>query len=90
MTPYNLETTAYEYLRHAGIEYYIPRVYGNGYRTVKRWGLEEIEGDRYGKHYGILMECVVDFKVLGISGFREDLELSIMAGASLKLGAGGG
>ena len=24
MTPYNLEKTAYEYLRHASIDYYVP------------------------------------------------------------------
>ena len=57
-TPYNLETTAYEYLRNAGIEYYIHQVYGRGYRTVASWGFEEIEGDgdEDGRYSGILTE----------------------------------
>lgn len=53
MTPFNLERTAYTHLRHAGVTYHIPEVYGWGKRTMKGWGLD---GDGQSEYYGIVME----------------------------------
>ena len=53
MTPFNLECTAYTYLRNADVTYYIPEVYGWGKRTRKGWGLD---GNGETEYYGIVME----------------------------------
>lgn len=53
MTPYNLESTAYAFLRSADVTYYIPEVYGWGNRTMTGWGLN---GDGFSEYYGIVME----------------------------------
>jgi len=57
-TPYNLEITAYAYLRHAGLKYFIPKVLARGQRTVSGWGLEDVDGETEGGFYGILMEWI--------------------------------
>ena len=80
MTPYNLEITAYEYLRHAGVEYYIPQVYGCGHRTVSSWGLEEIEGDRVGTYYGILMEWLEGAEQVSEENITLEQTLSLVVG----------
>ena len=58
MTPFNLETTAYAFLQDANLKDYIPKVYGQGKRTVSEWGLENIAGDKEGEYYGIIMEWI--------------------------------
>lgn len=82
MTPYNLETTAYEYLRHAGVTYHIPRVFGCGVRTVSEWGLEEIEGDRTGLYYGILMEWLDKAEQVSETNLTVDQAVCLIIGMS--------
>lgn len=67
MTPYKLETTAYEYLRHANVTDVVPYVYGSGSRTVVHWGLNEIDGDNDGVYHGILMEWLEGAETLSVS-----------------------
>lgn len=54
LSEYNHETTAYSYLHRAGVEYYIPEVYGVGRRTCLRWGIKNDTSET--EYYGILME----------------------------------
>jgi hypothetical protein len=61
ITPFNLETTAYAYLVHAGIkEDFIPEIHGWGLRTVSGWGLEAVAGDASddSQYYGIMLEWI--------------------------------
>jgi predicted Ser/Thr protein kinase len=56
MTPYNLETTAYAYLLHAGVKEHIPEVYGCGKRTLFGWGIKPVEDGLNEEYNAILME----------------------------------
>lgn len=80
MTPYNLETTAYTFLNHAGVEYYIPEVYGVGKRTCDGWGMvndmSEIE------YYGILMEWLDGAERLNSRNVTIDHAITLVRGLS--------
>src|SRR5579859_139054 len=56
ISSYNREVEAYARLRADGVGFCIPKVLGCGSRTVSGWGLEEVDGDRDGTYFGILME----------------------------------
>jgi hypothetical protein len=72
-----LETTAYAYLQHSGLQYYVPTIYGWGVRTVSDWGLERIDGDEEGEYYGILMEW--------IAGAEQLSETNVTIGNTINL-----
>ena len=55
MTPFNLEKTAYEYLRAANVENHVPVVYGYGFRTLSAWGFPKAVGNN-DIYYAIVME----------------------------------
>jgi hypothetical protein len=56
MTPFNLEIRAYEALRHAKVEDFIPFVYGWDARTLSEWGFPNSDDDELDLYYGIVME----------------------------------
>ena len=79
MTPFNLERTAYAYLRHADVTYYIPEVYGWGKRTRKGWGL-----DRNGEteYYGIVMEWLEGAETMNRQNVSLDHAVALAYGLS--------
>jgi predicted Ser/Thr protein kinase len=56
-TPFNLEKTAYAYLKKAKLEEYVPDVYGFDRRTLSAWGLRGLDHDTT-KYDGIVMEWI--------------------------------
>ena len=82
MTPYNLETTAYAYLVHARVEYYIPKVYGVGLRSVSGWGLADIWGESEDQYYGILMEWLEGAQQLSEDNVTIDHAICLAIGLS--------
>jgi hypothetical protein len=88
MTPFNLECTAYAYMIEAGIEDYIPEVYGWGKRSVSGWGLEDIEGDKHGEYYGILMEWLEGAEQISIKNVTMENAIGLANGLLKIHGAG--
>jgi predicted Ser/Thr protein kinase len=80
MSPYNREITAYAYLLHAEIEGFIPKVYGKGKRTVTGWGLDNINGDKVGEYYGILMEWIEGSEPISYANVTIDNVVSLTNG----------
>jgi len=79
MTPYNLERTAYTYLRHADVTYYVPEVYGWGKRTKKGWGLDSNGKSEY---YGIVMEWLEGAEPINQRNVSLDHAVSLAYGLS--------
>ena len=80
MKHYNFETTAYAFLNHAGVEYYIPEVYGWGKRTRSGWGITE---DTCGTElYGILIEWLDGAERLNSQNVTIDHAITLVRGLS--------
>ena len=80
MTPYNLESTAYAFLEHAGVDYYIPEVYGVGKRTHSGWGIENDLSEN--EYYGILMEWLEGAERLNSQNVTFDHAITLVRGLS--------
>ena len=80
MTPYNLETTAYAFLKHAEVEYYIPEVYGVGKRTRSGWGIDMDTSKT--ECYGILMEWLEGAEQMNSQNITIDHAITLTRGLS--------
>lgn len=78
MTPYNLETTAYAFLNYAGVEYYIPEVYGVGKRTRSGWGIETDTNET--EYFGIIMEWLEGAEQLNSQNITLDHAITLVRG----------
>jgi predicted Ser/Thr protein kinase len=81
MTPFNLEKTAYEYLRAAEVEGCIPHVYGYGCRTLSAWGLPSTP-DRDGLYNAIVMEWIENAEQLSANNVNLDNACRLLKGLS--------
>lgn len=79
MTPYNLETTAYAVLREAGVEEYIPTVYGIATRTLGDWGID-IGWDNPREYRGLVMEWLEGAEQISSENVSLDHVVSLMTG----------
>ena len=80
MTPYNLETNAYAFLSHAGVEYFIPQVYGVAKRTLSGWGILTDTSET--EYYGILMEWIDGAERLNSQNITIDHTITLVRGLS--------
>jgi hypothetical protein len=79
MTPYNLETTAYAVLRDAGVEDYIPAVYGVAIRTLGDWGIE-LGWDNPREYRGLVMEWLEGAEQISAENVSLSHVVSLMTG----------
>jgi predicted Ser/Thr protein kinase len=79
MTPFNLERTAYEYLKAAQIVEFIPHVYGYGQRTLPDWGLQVDDDSLY---YAIVMEWLGNMRQLSPETVNIQTACNLLEGLS--------
>ena len=79
MTPFNLEKTAYEYLRAANVEKCVPVVYGYGFRTLSEWGLPHAQGNG-DIYYAIVMEWLDGAEQLSTDNISLEFACSLLDG----------
>jgi hypothetical protein len=79
MTPFNLESTAYEHFQAANIEQYIPLVYGFDYRTLATWGLPSDPNDDQ-VYYAIVMEWIEKAETLSVENITLEIACMLLTG----------
>ena len=77
---YDTEAAAYEYLLHNEVEFWIPDIIGTAQRNVSGWGLDNLDGDREGNYYGLLMEWIEGGERLTPENVRADHIVSFVRG----------
>ena len=78
ISEYNHETTAYALLRRAGVNYYIPTIYGVGRRTPAGWGIDTDTSET--EYYGILMEWLEGAERLNSQNITMDHAVTLVMG----------
>lgn len=79
ITPFNLEKTAYEFLKHANINEFIPDVYGYDSRTMSEWGFPGSIGDE-DTYYAIVMEWLENGQQLSAENITLDYAWNLLEG----------
>ena len=87
-SPYLLETTAYAYLRQAGVESFVPEFFGWALRTQSDWGLPCVPDEGEGQYYGILIEWVEGAEPLSEKNINSGLAVNFIRGLNRIHSAG--